>query len=67
MKGLGTDDQALIRIVVSRCECDMIQIMDSFKLQFNGTLADWIKVGAESFLYYTKKNLSQYNIRNKMT
>ena len=44
MKGLGTDDKSLLRVIVSRCEIDMVQIMNSFQEQFNGTLADWIKV-----------------------
>ena len=44
MKGLGTEDSALIRVVVSRCECDMVQIMQSFEQQFNAPLAQWIRV-----------------------
>lgn len=44
MKGLGTDDQALIRCTVSRCECDMVQIKAAFERDFKGTLAEWIKV-----------------------
>ena len=44
MKGLGTDDSALIRVVVSRCESDMVQIMNSFETQFNGPLSQWIRV-----------------------
>jgi Annexin len=44
MKGLGTDDDAMVRIVVSRCECDMVQIKQSFEQQFKGRLGDWIKV-----------------------
>jgi len=45
MKGLGTDDQALVRIIISRSECDMVQIKNSFEQQFQGRLADWIRVG----------------------
>ncbi len=45
MKGLGTDDSALIRVVVTRCECDMVQIMQSFDQQFGkGGLPQWIRV-----------------------
>ena len=44
MKGLGTDDQALVRIIISRSECDMVQIKNSFEQQFQGQLADWIRV-----------------------
>ena len=48
MKGLGTDDSALIRVVVSRCESDMVQIMNSFETQFNAPLAQWIRVSVLS-------------------
>ena len=44
MKGLGTADSPMIRIIVSRCEADMVQIKKSFEEQFGGTLAQWIKV-----------------------
>ncbi len=46
MKGLGTDDQALVRIVVTRSECDMVQIKKAFEQEFKGTLGNWIKVNA---------------------
>ena len=26
------------------CECDLVQIKNSFQQQFNGSLAEWIKV-----------------------
>lgn len=44
MKGLGTDDSALVRVIVSRCEVDMVQIKAAFKKEFNGELAQWLKV-----------------------
>ena len=44
MKGLGTDDDKMVRVVVSRCEIDMVQIKAEFQKNYNGTLADWIKV-----------------------
>jgi len=49
MKGLGTDDQALVRIIISRSECDMVQIKKSFEQQFQGRLADWIKVTSSRY------------------
>lgn len=50
MKGLGTDDSALVRVIVSRCECDLVQIMNSFQEQFKGSLAEWIKVFIKAYL-----------------
>ena len=50
MKGLGTDDSALIRVVVSRCECDMVQIKEAFEKEFGKSLAQWIKVDRYNFL-----------------
>ena len=44
MKGLGSDDQALVRVIVSRSESDMVQIKAAFERDFGGTLADWIRV-----------------------
>ena len=52
MKGLGTDDQALVRVIVSRCECDLVQIKNSFQQQFNGSLAEWIKVWLKNVWLY---------------
>ena len=53
MKGLGTDDSALIRVIVSRCEADMVQIKEAFQKLFNGALADWIRVsGLFLFLFF---------------
>ncbi|VDL61259.1 unnamed protein product [Hymenolepis diminuta] len=43
MKGLGTDDESLIRVVVSRCEIDMVQIKDAFKAEYKQTLGEFIK------------------------
>ncbi len=47
MKGAGTDDNDLVRLVVSRCEVDMVQIKEAFpKLYHNHgkSLASFIKV-----------------------
>lgn len=42
MKGFGTSDKALIRIIVSRCEVDLVQIKDeyakNFKLQLEASI-----------------------------
>ncbi|XP_014664979.1 PREDICTED: uncharacterized protein LOC106807208 [Priapulus caudatus] len=43
MKGAGTDDDALIRIVVSRCEIDMTQVAESFQRGYKQTLAQFVR------------------------
>lgn len=42
MKGLGTDDDRLCRVIVSRCEVDMVQIKEEFQKQYKQTLAMFI-------------------------
>ncbi|VDP69765.1 unnamed protein product [Echinostoma caproni] len=42
MKGLGTNDTMLIRLVVTRCELDMGRIKHEFALENNKSLARWI-------------------------
>lgn len=43
MAGAGTNDQKLIRIVISRCEIDMGQIKQEFEKLYGKSLASWIK------------------------
>ncbi len=42
MKGVGTDDNTLMRIIVSRCEVDMQNIKAEFQSAFNQTLGKFI-------------------------
>ena len=44
MKGLGTDDDTLVRIVASRCEVDMVQIKEEFQKEFKQSLGMFIAV-----------------------
>ena len=43
MKGLGTDDRTLIRIMVSRCEIDMVLIKQEFQNAYSKTLESFIR------------------------
>ncbi|KAG8574757.1 hypothetical protein GDO81_009316 [Engystomops pustulosus] len=43
MKGLGTDDNTLIRVMVSRCEIDMLEIRSEFKKAYGKSLHSFIK------------------------
>ncbi|XP_069799250.1 annexin A4 [Dendropsophus ebraccatus] len=43
MKGLGTDDNTLIRVMVSRCEIDMLEIRSEFKKMYGKSLHSFIK------------------------
>ncbi|XP_078284438.1 annexin A4-like isoform X1 [Rhinoraja longicauda] len=42
MKGLGTDDKTLIRVMVSRCEVDMLDIRAEFKRMYGKSLYSFI-------------------------
>ena len=46
MKGLGTDDDTLVRVVVSRCEIDMVQIKEEFEKLTGQTLQQYIAVSS---------------------
>jgi len=43
MKGLGTDDRTLIRVIVTRSEIDLKDVSQSFHKQYNKQLSDFIK------------------------
>lgn len=44
LQGLGTDDRALIRIMVSRCEIDLFNIRKEFKETHDASLHEFIQV-----------------------
>ena len=44
MAGLGTDDDSLIRVCVSRSEIDMVQIKQQFQQLYDQSLGQFIKV-----------------------
>lgn len=43
MKGAGTDDKTLVRVVVTRCEVDMVQIKQDFQRLYGKTLDSFIR------------------------
>ncbi|VDN22946.1 unnamed protein product [Cylicostephanus goldi] len=47
MKGLGTRDNDLIRVLVSRSEVDLDLIKNEFEMMYNTSLIEMIKVGLE--------------------
>lgn len=53
MKGLGTDDSRLIRLVVTRSEVDMGEIKEAFKEEYNESLEDFISVSNLFHLFFT--------------
>ena len=44
LQGMGTDDRTLIRVVVSRCEVDMVQIKQEFQKRYGKTLESFVRV-----------------------
>lgn len=44
MKGLGTTENCIIRITVSRCEVDMVQIKEKFEEIYKKPLKEFLKV-----------------------
>lgn len=42
MKGAGTDDRTLIRVMLTRCEIDMVEIKEAFQKKYGKTLAKFI-------------------------
>lgn len=53
MKGMGTNDRDLIRLIVTRCELDMGEIKREYGAKYGESLADAIKVSTFLFtLFY---------------
>ncbi len=61
LKGLGTADNTLIRIMICRSEIDMLDIRECFRLRYEKSLYNMIKVGKtlkrllDSFRVYIRR------------
>ena len=44
VQGAGTNDDTLIRVIVSRSEVDLVQIKQEFQRQYGQSLESWIQV-----------------------
>lgn len=49
MKGIGTNDKQLIRLIVTRSEIDLNDIKVAFERLYGKSLANWIQVITKSF------------------
>ena len=49
-QGAGTADDTLVRVIISRCEVDMVQIKQEFQRQFGTTLDAMIEVSAPRYI-----------------
>lgn len=48
---MGTNDRVLMRVVVTRCEVDMVQIKQEFQTKYHKTLDNFIDVSINRALH----------------
>jgi len=57
MKGLGTDDDTLCRVLVSRASVDMVQIKAEFQKMYKQTLGMFVAVSQRRFYFFMPPTL----------
>jgi hypothetical protein len=55
MAGMGTKDQSLIRIMVTRCEVDMVDIKNAFQAKYGKTLESFISVSGTVLFFFVMR------------
>lgn len=55
MAGFGTNDRALVRIVATRCEIDMVDIKNAYMSMYGKSLEADISVRIIEYYYYVFK------------
>lgn len=65
MKGIGTNDRQLIRLIVTRCEIDMVEIKEAFARIFGETLKECIKgdTSGKKFQSKIESKITQFSFR----
>ena len=51
-QGAGTDDNTLVRVVVTRSEVDMVNIKNAFRRLYGKTLGSFIKVHVHHVFFF---------------
>lgn len=57
ISGWGTDNDTLIRIILSRCEIDLTNIMYEYKRMYGKSLFDAVKVSSFLLAYITHSDM----------
>ena len=59
MKGVGTNNRALIRLLVTRCEIDLVNIKEEYEILYQKSLADHVAVSIRQCYLFIAKLISR--------